>query len=92
MENKNLDKNFYSRQIGTYGLGTQTKIMKMNIFVYGMRGVGIETSKNLILAGPKSLTIFDMNPTKINDLTANYFLTEEHVNNCKRRDESCFMN
>ena len=74
MENKNIDKNFYTRQIRTYGLGTQTKIMKMNIFIYGMKGVGIETSKNLILAGSKSLTIFDMNPTKINDLTANYFL------------------
>jgi len=92
MSNQNLDNNFYSRQIGTYGLGTQTKIMKMNIFIYGMRGVGIETAKNLILAGPKSLTIFDMSPTKINDLTANYFLTEEHVKNNKRRDEACFTN
>ena len=92
MSNQNLDNNFYSRQIGTYGLGTQTKIMKMNIFIYGMRGVGIETAKNLILAGPKSLTIFDMSPTKINDLTANYFLTEEHVKNNQRRDEACFTN
>ena len=90
MDNKNLDNNFYSRQIGTYGLTTQTKIMKMNIFIYGMRGVGIETSKNLILVGPKNLTIFDMSKTKINDLTANYFLTEEDVKNGKRRDEACF--
>ncbi len=89
MDNKNLDNNFYSRQIGTYGLTTQTKIMKMNIFIYGMRGVGIETSKNLILVGPKNLTIFDMSKTKINDLTANYFLTEEDVKNGKRRDEAC---
>ena len=41
MLNDNLDKNFYSRQIETYGLNTQTKIMKMNVFIYGMRGVGI---------------------------------------------------
>ena len=88
MLNDNLDKNFYSRQIETYGLNTQTKIMKMNVFIYGMRGVGIETSKNLVLAGPKSLTIFDPNKIKINDLTSNYFLKEEDIINLKRRDEA----
>ena len=35
------------------------KIIKMNIFIYGMRGVGIEVAKNIVLAGPKSLTIYD---------------------------------
>ena len=88
MLSNNKDNNFYSRQIGTYGLNTQEKIMKMNIFIYGMRGVGNETAKNIVLAGFKSLTIFDPNSTKINDLTSNYFLKEEDVINCKRRDES----
>ena len=88
MENNNIDKNFYSRQIGTYGLGTQIKIMQMKIFIYGMRGVGIETAKNLVLAGPNSITIFDPNPSKINDLSSNYFLNEDDVNNNRRRDEA----
>ena len=86
---KSLDNNFYSRQIGTYGIGTQMKIMKMNTFIYGMRGVGIETAKNLVLAGPKSLTIFDPSIVKINDLSSNFFLKEEDVNNCIRRDAAC---
>ena len=85
------ENNFYSRQIGTYGLRTQSKIMKMNIFIYGLRGVGIETAKNLGLAGPKSLTIFDPNLTKINDLTSNYFLKEEDVIYSKRRDEASLI-
>ena len=88
-KDNNIYNNFYSRQIGTYGLETQKKIMKMNIFIYGLRGVGIETAKNLVLAGPKSLTIFDQNLAKINDLTSNYFLTEEDIKNNKRRDEAC---
>ena len=92
MEINQIDKNFYSRQISTYGLGTQTKIMKMNILIYGMRGVGVETAKNLVLAGPKSLTIFDPNICKINDLTSNYFLKEEDVKNKKRRDEASITN
>ena len=86
--NKEIN-NFYSRQIGTYGLGTMNKIMKMNIFIYGMRGVGIETAKNIVLAGPKSLTIFDPFKVKMNDLTSNYFLKEEHVQKGQKRDESC---
>ena len=88
MKNNNIDSNFYSRQIGTFGLGTQTKIMQMKVFIYGMRGVGIETAKNIVLAGPNSVTIFDPNTTKINDLTSNYFLKEEDVINNIRRDEA----
>ena len=86
---KNIDNNFYSRQIGTYGLGTMKKIIKMNAFIYGMRGVGIETAKNIVLSGTKSLTIFDPNKSKINDLTSNFFLNELDVKEGKRRDEAC---
>ena len=93
MNNQNIQKidgNFYSRQIGTYGLDTMAKIINMNIFIYGMRGVGIETAKNIILSGPKSLTIFDPCLVKINDLSSNYFLNEDDVIKIKRRDEACF--
>ena len=88
---KILDNNFYSRQIGTYGIRTQMKIMKMNVFIYGMRGVGIETAKNLVLAGPKSLTIYDPNISKINDLSSNFFIKEEDVNNYIKRDAACIQ-
>jgi len=42
----------YSRQIGVYGLETMGKLVKMKVFISGLRGVGLETAKNLILAGP----------------------------------------
>ena len=61
---KNIDNNFYSRQIGTYGLGTMKKIIKMNVFIYGMRGVGIETAKNIVLSETKSLTILILTSQK----------------------------
>ena len=89
--NQKIDGNFYSRQIGTYGLDTMSKIIQMNIFIYGMRGVGIETAKNIVLSGPKSLTIFDPSKTKINDLSSNYFLKEDDAIKGKRRDMSCFQ-
>jgi hypothetical protein len=31
----------------------------MKILVVGLRGVGIETCKNLLLAGPGEVTLFD---------------------------------
>lgn len=87
---QNINLNYYSRQIGTYGLETMMNIRKLNVFIYGMRGVGFEVSKNLILAGPKNVTIFDDNISKINDLTSNFYITEEDVKNNKRRDISSY--
>ena len=45
----------------------------------GLRGVGIETAKNLILAGPGMVTLWDEHPTHIRDLGSNFFLTEADV-------------
>jgi ubiquitin-activating enzyme E1 len=31
---------------------TMGKLVKMKVFIIGLRGAGLETAKNLILAGP----------------------------------------
>jgi ubiquitin-activating enzyme E1 len=49
----------YSRQIGTYGAETMGKLIKMRVFIQGMGGLGVEIAKNLILAGPKEVVIYD---------------------------------
>ena len=90
MNDKNINTNLYSRQIATYGIKTMIKLSKMNIFLYGMRGVGVEVAKNIILSGPNKVTIFDPNKVLINDLTSNFFLNEKDVFEKKRRDEACF--
>ena len=54
-----LSLNLYSRQVGLYGLETMKKIMNLKIFIYGMRGLGLEIAKNIILAGPYSENLFD---------------------------------
>ena len=86
--NEKFDTNLYSRQLGVYGLETMKKIIKLNILIYGMRGLGFEISKNIILAGPKKVTIFDPNISEINDLTANFYLTKDDIKQNKRRDEA----
>jgi len=47
-----IDTNLYSRQIGTFGMETMGKLIKLDVLIVGMRGLGVETAKNLILAGP----------------------------------------
>lgn len=41
----------YSRQIGTYGVETMKNLVKLDVLLFGLTGVGIETAKNLCLAG-----------------------------------------
>ena len=83
-----LKNDRYSRQIGTIGLETMKKISDYKIFIYGMRGLGAEIAKNLILMGVKEVSICDEKIVKINDLSANYILKEEDVGK-KRRDKAC---
>ena len=61
------------------------KIMKLNILIYGMRGLGIEIAKNIILSGPNRVTFFDPNIAKTNDLTANCYLTKDDIENQKKK-------
>ena len=84
-----IKKNFslYSRQIIDLGKNIMLKLSKLKILILYVRGLGIEISKNIILAGPESVTIFDPNITKINDLNSNFYLKEEYINR-KRRDEA----
>lgn len=54
-------------------------LIKMDVLVVGMKGVGIEAAKNLVLAGPHSVTVFDPEPVAIEDLGANFYLTAADV-------------
>jgi ubiquitin-activating enzyme E1 len=91
-EEVQIDTNLYSRQIGTFGLETMGKLIKMKVLIVGMRGLGVETAKNLILAGPASVTFYDPNPTTMKDLGANFYLTKEHVAaGTSRAEASCQM-
>jgi len=38
-ENKQVDTNLYSRQIGAYGMEAMGKLIKMRVFIQGMKGV-----------------------------------------------------
>ena len=84
---KSIDTNLYSRQIKAYGFETMKKLQNLKILIIGLRGLGIEVSKNIILAGPKEVKIYDPNICTINDLGSNFYLSEKDIG--KKRDISC---
>jgi ubiquitin-activating enzyme E1 len=88
VENKGIDMDLYSRQIGTFGMEAMQKLVKLDVLIVGMRGLGVETAKNLILAGPGSVTIFDPTMVRIEDLSSNFYLKENQVGK-KSRAASC---
>ena len=90
MENKEIkvDDDLYSRSIFTYGMDTMKKLSTMKVLIVGMRGLGVETAKNIILSGPGEVDIYDPSPVKIADLGCNFYLTEDDVGK-KNRDDAC---
>lgn len=82
-----IDTNLYSRQITTFGIDTTFKLQNLRILIIGMRGLGIEIAKNIVLFGIKDVKILDKNATLINDLGSNFFLSEENI--LMPRDISC---
>eukprot|EP01129_Flabellula_baltica_P006183 TRINITY_DN2289_c0_g1_i2.p1 TRINITY_DN2289_c0_g1~~TRINITY_DN2289_c0_g1_i2.p1 ORF type:complete len:1093 (-),score=315.17 TRINITY_DN2289_c0_g1_i2:35-3289(-) len=77
----------YSRQIGTFGVETMKNLTKLRVLIVGAKGVGVETAKNIILAGPGAVTVYDNNPVEIADLGTNFFFTAEDVG--KARSVAC---
>jgi len=76
--------NLLSRQIGTFGMEAMGKLIKLKVLIVGLRGLGVETAKNMILAGPASVHLYDPTPVAIEDLSANFYLSEEHVGKVSR--------
>ena len=71
--------NKYSRQNATFGAETTAKLIKMKVIIFGLRGIGAETAKNLALQGVGSMTLVDPSPVTVNDLGVNFFFVEDDI-------------
>lgn len=56
----------------------------MKVVIVGLRGLGVETAKNLILAGPEQVLVYDPDLVRINDLGANFYCDEASVGKLTR--------
>lgn len=75
-------------EIATLGMECMKKLVKMRVLIVGLRGVGMETAKNIILAGVKEVVLHDPTPATAKDMGLNFYITEQHVKEGARRDEA----
>lgn len=64
------------------------KLIKLKVLIVGMRGLGVEIAKNLILAGPAQVDIYDPTIVRVNDLGSNFYIREAHIGQVSRADAS----
>ncbi|XP_078159834.1 ubiquitin-activating enzyme E1 1-like isoform X1 [Carex rostrata] len=72
-----IDEDLHSRQLAVYGRETMRRLFASNVLISGLNGLGAEIAKNLVLAGVKSVTLHDVENAEMQDLSSNFFLTEE---------------
>ncbi|XP_051060609.1 ubiquitin-like modifier-activating enzyme 7 isoform X2 [Phodopus roborovskii] len=74
-----MDGELYSRQLYVLGLPAMQRIQGASVLISGLRGLGAEVAKNLVLTGVGSLTLHDPHPACWADLAAQFFLSEESL-------------
>lgn len=65
-----IDESLYSRQLYVLGHEAMRKMAYSDVLISGMRGLGVEIAKNVILGGVKSVTIHDQGVCEIADLSS----------------------
>ncbi|KAG0265948.1 SPS-sensor component ptr3 [Actinomortierella ambigua] len=84
-DNATIDEGLYSRQLYVLGHEAMKKMSTSNVLIIGLKGLGIEIAKNVVLAGVKSVTLYDPAPVEVKDLATQFFLTKEDIG--KPRDQ-----
>lgn len=87
-EQEKIDTDLYNRQIFTFGMEAMGKLVQMKVLISGLRGLGVEAAKDLILAGPKAVVIHDDEKVESRDLGANFYLAESDVGVRSRAEAS----
>uniref|UniRef100_A0A673XW56 E1 ubiquitin-activating enzyme n=1 Tax=Salmo trutta TaxID=8032 RepID=A0A673XW56_SALTR len=55
------------------------RMQSSNVLVSGLRGLGVEIAKNVILGGVKSVTLHDQGQAEWRDLSSQFYLREEDL-------------
>ncbi|XP_078494377.1 ubiquitin-like modifier-activating enzyme 1 [Ciona intestinalis] len=74
-----IDEGLYSRQLYVLGHDAMKRMGASNILISGMKGLGIEIAKNVILGGVKAVTLHDQDTATVEHLSSQYFVTDADV-------------
>ena len=88
-EANTIDESLYSRQLYVLGEEAMKKMNASSALIIGMKGLGVEIgtttdvewiiAKNIILAGVKTIAIYDNEPVAIRDMTTNFYISEADI-------------
>ncbi|KAL0234236.1 hypothetical protein PCE1_001273 [Barthelona sp. PCE] len=81
-----IDEDRYSRQIYALGKDAMQAMQSSRVLIVGLRGLGVEVAKNLILAGIPVVGVHDNNTCELRDRCGNFYVEEEHVGTTTRVD------
>ncbi|KAK5605800.1 E1 ubiquitin-activating protein [Crenichthys baileyi] len=74
-----IDEGLYSRQLYVLGHEAMKRMQNANVLISGMRGLGVEIAKNVILGGVRSVTVHDQGVAEWRDLSSQFYLREEDL-------------
>ncbi|XP_054883482.1 ubiquitin-like modifier-activating enzyme 1 [Poeciliopsis prolifica] len=74
-----IDEGFYSRQLYVLGHEAMRRMGTAEVLIAGMKGLGVEIAKNVILSGVKSVTVQDEGQAEWSDLSSQFFLHESDL-------------
>ena len=74
-----IDESLYSRQLYVLGHEAMRKMAQSNVLISGMRGLGVEIAKNVILGGVRSIALHDQGVAEFQDLSSQFYLSEADV-------------
>lgn len=83
-----IDQELYSRQIYVLGEEAMKKMNESSVLLIGMKGVGVEIAKDIILAGVHNVSIYDNEKVEYSNLSSNFYLNENDIG--KPRAQACF--
>lgn len=74
-----IDEGLYSRQLYVLGHDAMKRMQSSNVLISGLRGLGVEIAKNVILGGVKSVALHDQGVAEWKDLSSQFYLREEDL-------------
>ncbi|XP_063100531.1 ubiquitin-like modifier-activating enzyme 1 isoform X1 [Cavia porcellus] len=74
-----IDEALYSRQLYVLGHEAMKHLQKSSVLISGLRGLGVEIAKNIILGGVKAVTLHDEGTAQWSDLSSQYYLQEDDI-------------
>jgi len=74
-----IDESLYSRQLYVMGHEAQRKMAASSVLIMGLDGLGVEVAKNVILAGVKSVALYDTKTVSHADLASQFYLSEDTI-------------